>query len=73
MIQKASQVTFTYPERRILRFPEVEQRIGFKRAYIYRLIKAGKFPKPIRLGVRAVGWDSHQIEAWIEKQSRKRR
>lgn len=52
-------------ERRILRRPEVESKTGFKRAHIYNLIKQGRFPKPMRLGVRAVGWDSFEIEAWI--------
>ena len=51
--------------RRILRRSEVEARTGFKRAHIYNLMKEGKFPKAKRLGVRAVGWDSEEIEQWI--------
>lgn len=51
--------------RRILRRAEVEARTGFKRAHIYNLMKEGKFPKAKRLGVRAVGWDSEEIEQWI--------
>lgn len=53
------------PERRILRRAEVESKTGFKRAHLYGLMKAGKFPQSIRLGVRAVGWDSLEIEQWI--------
>ncbi len=49
-------------ERRILRRPEVEAKTGFKRAHIYGLMKEGRFPKALRLGVRAVGWDSLEIE-----------
>ncbi|WJV25675.1 MULTISPECIES: AlpA family transcriptional regulator [Pseudomonas] len=52
-------------ERRILRRPEVEAKTGFKRAHIYNLMQEGKFPKPIRLGIRAVGWDSFEIDQWI--------
>jgi len=52
-------------EHRILRRAEVEAKTGFKRAYIYSLMKDGKFPKAMRLGVRAVGWDSVEIEQWI--------
>ena len=52
-------------ERRILRLDEVEAKSGFKRAHIYNLIKEGKFPKPLRLGVRAIGWDSVEIDQWI--------
>lgn len=52
-------------ERRILRRAEVEAKTGFKRAHIYNLMRAGKFPKALRLGVRAVGWDSAEIDGWI--------
>lgn len=52
-------------DRRILRRPEVEKKVGLKRAQIYQLMKEEKFPKAIRLGVRAVGWYSVEIDAWI--------
>ena len=58
-------VPATPAEHRILRRAEVEAKTGFKRAHIYNLMKDGKFPKPMRLGVRAVGWDSVEIEQWI--------
>lgn len=60
----SSQIT-PLAERRILRRAEVETKTGFKRAHIYKLIKAGRFPKAMRLGVRAVGWDSTEINQWI--------
>lgn len=59
-------------EHRILRRAEVEQKTGFKRAHIYSLMKAGKFPKPLRLGVRAVGWDSVEIDQWIADRLKER-
>lgn len=52
--------------RRILRLPEVQVRTGFKRAHIYNLISQGRFPKSVQLGPRAVGWDSHAVDQWIE-------
>jgi prophage regulatory protein len=52
-------------EHHILRRPEVERRTGFKRAHLYQLMKDGKFPKVYRLGLRAVGWDSVEIDQWI--------
>lgn len=58
--------------RRILRRPEVEARCGFKRAHLYKLIDEGKFPHPVRIGVRAVGWDSIEIEQWIADQLQRR-
>ncbi|MCD9008071.1 AlpA family transcriptional regulator [Luteimonas sp. XNQY3] len=53
------------PERRILRIAEVESKTGFKRAHIYNLMREGKFPTAKPLGVRAVGWDSGEIERWV--------
>ncbi|WP_323146518.1 AlpA family transcriptional regulator [Pseudomonas marginalis] len=51
--------------RYIMRREEVEQKTGFKRAHIYNLMKEGKFPRAKRIGLRAVGWDSLEIEHWI--------
>ncbi|MFJ4131439.1 AlpA family transcriptional regulator [Pseudomonas cyclaminis] len=53
------------PERHIMRRDEVERKTGFKRAHIYNLMKEGKFPQAKRIGMRAVGWDSLEIEQWI--------
>lgn len=58
--------------RRILRRAEVEARCGFKRAHLYKLMKEGKFPRSTRIGVRAVGWDSVEIEQWIADQLQRR-
>lgn len=52
-------------ERHIMRRDEVERRTGFKRAHIYSLMQQGKFPKAKRIGLRAVGWDSLEIEQWV--------
>lgn len=52
-------------ERHIMRRDEVERKTGFKRAHIYNLMKEDKFPKAKRIGLRAVGWDSLEIEQWI--------
>jgi len=36
---------------------------------IYRLESEGRFPRRIKLGVRAVGWIESEIEAWIRKRA----
>jgi prophage regulatory protein len=56
---------FATVERRILRHYEVEAKTGFKRAHINTLMKENRFPRAIRLGIRAVGWDSVEIDQWI--------
>ena len=59
-------------EHRILRRDEVEAKTGFKRAHLYNLMRAGKFPKAIRLGIRAVGLDSLEVEQWIAERRKQR-
>ena len=49
----------------ILRRKQVEKRTGLSRSTIYLRIQEGTFPRPINLGVRAVGWLENEIEAWI--------
>ena len=50
---------------RILRLPEVMNRVGLCRASIYQHMHEGAFPKQITLGVRAVGWLEHEVAAWL--------
>ena len=42
----------------------VEKLSGLSRATIYRLIKAGKFPRPLSIGTGAVRWRQSDIVAW---------
>lgn len=51
---------------KIMRRKEVEERVGLSRSAIYAAMDRGAFPRPIRIGVRAVGWPSSKIDAWIE-------
>ncbi len=49
----------------ILRRKQVEKRTGLSRSTIYLRIQEGAFPRPIKLGARAVGWLENEIEAWL--------
>lgn len=51
----------------LLRLPQVIGRTGLCRTAIYESIKAGEFPRPVKLGARAVAWPSSQINSWIER------
>lgn len=53
---------------RIMRLPEVMTLTGYKRSSIYLLMSRGQFPKHHRIGLRAVGWNSQDIERWINEQ-----
>ncbi len=50
---------------RLLRRREVEAITGLARSTIYRLMKDGTFPRPIRVGPSAVRWRLSDIEAWM--------
>jgi prophage regulatory protein len=35
-------------------------------------MKKGEFPKALRLGIRAVGWDSIEVDQWIAERLKNR-
>ncbi len=49
----------------ILRLPDVLDKISVSRSTIYHWVSKGSFPRPIRLGRRAVGWREADVNAWI--------
>jgi len=49
----------------ILRRRQVEARVGLRRSAIYEMMREGKFPAPVRLGERAVGWIESEIDEWL--------
>lgn len=50
--------------QKIYRLPQVEDLCGLSRATIYRQIRAGAFPRPVKIGRRAVGWKGDSLSAW---------
>ncbi len=50
--------------RRIYRIAHVCTMYGLSRSSIYRLISRGLFPKPVKIGLAAVGWDSDDLAVW---------
>ncbi|GAB5452313.1 MAG: hypothetical protein Hals2KO_26410 [Halioglobus sp.] len=52
----------------ILRLPQVKSRTGLSRSTIYLRISEGRFPKPVSLGGRAVGWIDKEIADWVNQQ-----
>lgn len=58
---------------RNLRLPQVMERVGLRPTRIYELMGDGSFPRPIRLGERAVAWLESEVDAWIVAQAEKPR
>ena len=53
-------------EYRILRRTEVLFMTGLATSTLYEMMEKGEFPKPIKLGRRAVGWRERDIMGWVE-------
>lgn len=49
----------------IQRLPDVLSTFGVSRSHIYQQVKDGLFIKPIRLGKRAVGWPSNEVNTLL--------
>ena len=56
--------------KRIYRRSTLEEMLGISRSTIYRLMEDGDFPRPIKLGRRAVGWKSEDIDDWLLGQAK---
>ena len=54
---------------RLLRKPVVVDRVGLSDTTIWRLERAGKFPRSIRISPGAVVWREADIEAWIAERA----
>ena len=58
---------------RLLRWPEVRERVGLSHSQVYKLMKqAGPdgrpcFPLNIKLGLRSSAWLESDIDRWIQE------
>ncbi|MGR3794618.1 helix-turn-helix transcriptional regulator [Vannielia sp. SX4] len=50
---------------RHFRRPAVQELTGLSRSSLYSLISTGDFPRPIRIGKRAVAWPESAVSAWL--------
>jgi prophage regulatory protein len=56
----------------IIRRAEVEKRTGYKTSTLYEKISKCQFPKPVKLGPRAVGWIEEEVGEHIARLIAKR-
>ena len=50
----------------VFRLPKVLQATALSRSTVYAMMADGRFPKPVKLGERAVGWPEAEIAAWLK-------
>ena len=60
----------TLDDLRSLSLTEVESLVGLRKTTIYKRIKDGQFPPPVRLSTRKVGWRVADIRAWLQSPDR---
>jgi prophage regulatory protein len=46
--------------------------VAYSKPHLWRLIRAGKFPKPIRLGANRIAFPENEIDAWVKSKSAER-
>lgn len=49
----------------MLRMADVERLTGRSKSAIKRMVKEGTFPRPMKLGVRAIGWPASDVRTFI--------
>ena len=49
---------------------EVERRTGLSRSTLYRKMREGTFPVPLKISERAVRWRESDIRAYVESRPR---
>lgn len=56
---------------RMLRLPEVLQKVGGSRTWWYGLIRKGDAPEPVRYSPKHSVWPESDIDAWIAQRLKK--
>lgn len=56
---------------RLLKLTAVEEKVGYKRAKIYQMIKEGQFPAPEKIG-RSSRWHEEAVNDWIDNKGWKK-
>ncbi|HHQ4498996.1 TPA: helix-turn-helix transcriptional regulator [Aeromonas hydrophila] len=60
---------------KVIRIKDLIAKIGIARSTIYDWMNPksprfnSTFPKPVRIGLSAIGWLEHEVDAWITAQA----
>ena len=57
---------------RLERMADLESRVGLKKSQLWKLIREGRFPTPIKCG-RSSLFVAREVDAWIEARIRESR
>ena len=51
---------------KVIRLTKVMEATGLGRSTIYKYIAHGKFPAPLKISERCVGWLESEVQQWIQ-------
>lgn len=51
---------------KVIRLTQVMNSTGLGRSTIYKYMSEGKFPTPLQLSERCVGWLESEVHQWIQ-------
>ena len=57
-------------EFKLLRLSKVIDLCGLQKSAIYKLLSENQFPRPVKLGPRAIAWRSDEVQTWINARPR---
>lgn len=58
--------------QRLLRLKQVQEKIPLSKPEIYRRLKNGTFPQPVRLSQSVVAWVESELDSWVESKMAER-
>jgi prophage regulatory protein len=58
-------LTSSIPPRKYIRAQELATILAVHRTTLWRWVRDGHFPRPVRLGPNTVAWDSIQVDVWL--------
>lgn len=59
-------------QRILLNRREVQQACKLSKSTLYRLMRTGHFPEPLKIGPKAIRWRADEIHEWVESRPRAR-
>jgi prophage regulatory protein len=65
--QQEEKLNMSNQNKRFIRLPEVMNKTGYGKAWIYKLISEGRFPKPVKIGIRAIAFVESEVDEWMDK------
>jgi prophage regulatory protein len=57
-------------ETKLLRFKTLREYVPSGRTTIWRMVKDGRFPAPVRIGKNGIAWRSDEVQNWIKSREK---